>query len=327
TVAADGTWAATLPGQLSEGTHQAFASVVGGSGADVLSSPYQFVVDLSPPTVSLQAPTYTINPTPTVAVSVRSADGIASTVAIDVDLNHNGSFADAGETGFAKATLDSSGNAQVKLNHLDAGTYQVRARGQDVACNEGSATATMQVTSDPFARMPLRFEANLGQTDPQVQYLARARDYTLFLTNNGVVLSLQAPQAPATPPAPPTDGSLTLPTPPPMPGDGVVPFRVDFLGSSMNASVMGIDQLSGVSNYLIANDPSQWLVNVPNYSEVHSQGLYPGIDAVFMGSQSNLRYDFLVAPGADASAIRFGFGDAQASLKDGNLVLSQSGLT
>jgi hypothetical protein len=41
-----------------------------------------------------------------------------------------------------------------------------------------------------FARLPLAFEVNKGQTDASVKYLAHGPGYTLFLTDAGAVLSL-----------------------------------------------------------------------------------------------------------------------------------------
>ena len=38
---------------------------------------------------------------------------------------------------------------------------------------------------------PMAFEANQGQTDPEVKFLARGRGYNLFLTSTQCVLSLQ----------------------------------------------------------------------------------------------------------------------------------------
>jgi hypothetical protein len=40
------------------------------------------------------------------------------------------------------------------------------------------------------ARLPLRFEPNLGQTDPRVRFLARGPGYNLFLTPDETVLVL-----------------------------------------------------------------------------------------------------------------------------------------
>jgi hypothetical protein len=43
-----------------------------------------------------------------------------------------------------------------------------------------------------YGSLPLSFEANQGQTDPQVKFLSRGRGYTLFLTGNEAVLSLRS---------------------------------------------------------------------------------------------------------------------------------------
>src|SRR5579862_3175639 len=62
------------------------------------------------------------------------------------------------------------------------------------------ASATRQQALPPdhariLARMvsqPLAFEANQGQTDPQVKYLARGNGYTVFLTANDAVFALNS---------------------------------------------------------------------------------------------------------------------------------------
>src|SRR5262245_41431478 len=52
-----------------------------------------------------------------------------------------------------------------------------------------------------FGQVPLSFEANVGQTDPAVKYLARGSGYGVFLTPGEAVLSLLTP-----PPADPSPG-------------------------------------------------------------------------------------------------------------------------
>src|SRR4051812_8085109 len=42
-----------------------------------------------------------------------------------------------------------------------------------------------------YAQLPLSFEANAGQTDPSVRYLARGSGYTIFLTEKDAVIKLQ----------------------------------------------------------------------------------------------------------------------------------------
>ena len=56
------------------------------------------------------------------------------------------------------------------------------------------ATKTnLQVT---YAKLPLSFEPNRGQTDEQVHFLSRRRGYTLFLTSTEAVLALRRHTAP-----------------------------------------------------------------------------------------------------------------------------------
>jgi hypothetical protein len=45
-----------------------------------------------------------------------------------------------------------------------------------------------------YGRLPLSFEANHGQTDPQVRFLARGGGYTIFLTADEAVLTLRKSQ-------------------------------------------------------------------------------------------------------------------------------------
>src|SRR5438034_2964756 len=50
-----------------------------------------------------------------------------------------------------------------------------------------ATTATMQAA---YGHLPLSFEANQGQSDAQVQFLARGHGYSLFLTPTEAVLTL-----------------------------------------------------------------------------------------------------------------------------------------
>src|SRR5881296_3190316 len=45
---------------------------------------------------------------------------------------------------------------------------------------------------ESYGRLPLSFEANNGQTESQVRFLARGRGYTLFLAENEAVFALRS---------------------------------------------------------------------------------------------------------------------------------------
>jgi hypothetical protein len=44
-----------------------------------------------------------------------------------------------------------------------------------------------------FGSLPLRFEANQGQSDPRVKFLSHGNGYSLFLTDSAAVLVLSKP--------------------------------------------------------------------------------------------------------------------------------------
>ena len=46
-----------------------------------------------------------------------------------------------------------------------------------------------------YGKLPLSFEINRGQTDPQVKFLSRGSGYSLFLTGSEAVLALKKPGA------------------------------------------------------------------------------------------------------------------------------------
>lgn len=135
-----------------------------------------------------------------------------------------------------------------------------------------------------FKKPPLRFEINAGQTDPQVRFMARADDTTLFLT--------------------PSESVLHLRTRGPKAADRSAVVRLRPLRADISAQVRGINRLPGVSNYFIGNDPGRWRTNVESYAGVKYEGIYPGIDLIYYGNEAGeIEYDFKVAAGGDPRAI------------------------
>jgi hypothetical protein len=172
--------------------------------------------------------------------------------------------------------------------------------------NEGAAFPTAQPRSNAqwarlYGALPLSFEANQGQTDPQVNFLSRGRGYTLFLTGHEAVLTLKSGAAAAGGQKPGVATTVGAPA--------VAPtiLRLQLLGAKAQAQVAGREELEGKANYFVGNDPSKWRRNVPLYAQVAYQGVYPGVDLVYYGTQGGeLEYDFVVAPGADPNAIALG---------------------
>ena len=156
-----------------------------------------------------------------------------------------------------------------------------------------------------FGGLPLAFEANLGQTDSQVQFFSRGPGYSVFLTPTGAVLTLR-----------PSAASARRP--------GAV-LSMELLGADATTTAAGEGGLPGTSSYFIGSDPTKWRTNVPRYARVRYAGVYPGVDLVTSGSQQQLEYDFVVQPNADPRVIKLGITGASALRLDrGDLVLTSA---
>jgi len=145
--------------------------------------------------------------------------------------------------------------------------------------------------------LPLFFEANKGQTDSRVRFLARSAGYTLFLTPTETVLVEASTQIGER-------HGLNGGFPEINSAAGAV-VRMQLVGANATPSMTGLEELPGKVNYLIGRDPTQWQTGVSLLSKVRTEQVYPGVDLLFHGDVEQLEYDFIVAPGADPSKIAF----------------------
>ena len=141
-----------------------------------------------------------------------------------------------------------------------------------------------------LSKLPMRFEANVGQSDPRVKFLARGNGYSLFLTSDGATMGLRHRSS----------SSVRTEF-----------VRMRLAGANENAAIGGTELLPGKSNYLIGNDASRWHRNVPQFGGVKYENIYPGINLIFYGNQGRLEYDFQVAAGADPSQAELEFDGLQ----------------
>ncbi len=134
-----------------------------------------------------------------------------------------------------------------------------------------------------YARLPLSFEPNHGQTDPRVRFLGRGIGHTVFLTQQELVVAT---------------------------ADNVL--RMRFVAANPQARVAGLEPLPGKANYFIGRDPARWHANVPLYGQVRYHDLYSGIDLTVSGDHRHLDFAFVVSAGADPSHIVLAWQGADA---------------
>ena len=116
-----------------------------------------------------------------------------------------------------------------------------------------AASSAQQPLHLSYAKLPLGFELNQGQSDKSVKFLARGSGYGLFLTQREAVLMLQSAKY----------ASLV---------------RMRLSGGDLSAPMIGSNELPGKSNYFIGNNPAKWHRNVPQFARVRYQHVYPGTD-------------------------------------------------
>jgi hypothetical protein len=147
--------------------------------------------------------------------------------------------------------------------------------------------------SDSYAKLPLSFIPNRGQTDENVRYYAQGKGFGFYFTDDKAVLSFQEEQR----------------------GQAL---QLRFVGASADATLSPDRQGPGKVNYLRGEDPRKWQTGLPTYEQVGYQGLWPGVDMTFRGAAGKLKYEFRLKPGASAKRIRLAYAGARGLSLSGN---------
>ncbi len=99
--------------------------------------------------------------------------------------------------------------------------------------------------------------------------------------------------------------------------------EVLFEGANSVFKVEEQHQNSARYNYFLGNDPNRWASNVSSFGEVVYRDIYPGIDFKMYAFRQTLKYEFLVAPNADASRIKMRYvGSKELKLFNNELLVA-----
>ncbi len=175
------------------------------------------------------------------------------------------------------------------------------------------------------------FIENRGQWNPAARYLARLGGMDAWVTDDGIVYDFHhTPSRNA-----PRDVKAAVLASVMAASDGrpdstrgrsghVV--RMRFVGAGGRAVSSDADRRETYHNYFYGNDRSKWITRVPLFDEVRLNRLYDGIDARIMFEKGSLRYDMIVEPRHDPSAVRMEFEGALGVRVDrsGDLVIATS---
>lgn len=142
-----------------------------------------------------------------------------------------------------------------------------------------------------LAQVPVEFEANQGQHDSAIRYLARAQGYRMFLMDAGAVISLSRPESEK------------------HAGPSVVQMR--FARANQEPELVGQQPSEHKTSYLRGDDMSVSHADISNYARVLYRNIYPGIDVAFYGKNGAVEYDLLLQPGANPKRVEIAFDGAR----------------
>jgi hypothetical protein len=183
-------------------------------------------------------------------------------------------------------------------------------RGQGIAfrSSNGASASTAppanragQPPAADHSDLPIRFEENQGQTAREVRFVSHGSGYELFLTPQEAVVALH--QTRRLDLAPNHRVQYFRAKHEARKAGRTTVLRMRLANANPAPTMAGAQPLPGRLDYFLGNDPAKWRTDIRSYARVKYRDVYPGIDLVFYGNQRRLEYDFIVAPGANPTAI------------------------
>jgi gliding motility-associated-like protein len=163
----------------------------------------------------------------------------------------------------------------------------------------------------------LRFVENKGQWPAAVSHRAELPNATVWCEPGAVLIDLWDAA---------TAASLhadILAKPPERIAHHAV--RLRFIGASEAHPATGARQLPGHHSYFIGSDASRWASAARAFGQVEYSDAAPGCRAIVYEGRSGLKFDLVLAPGADAEGIRWTYeGADRMLLRNGALVVETS---
>ncbi|MFC1551921.1 SBBP repeat-containing protein [Candidatus Latescibacterota bacterium] len=179
-----------------------------------------------------------------------------------------------------------------------------------------------------YGKIPLAFTINKGQYDSQVKFTTRGSGCSMFFTQEGTTFLISRETEESVSKRAIRESVVYLGNPSDLMNNSAeyenFALKVKFLNANTEPEVIGEDLLPRKSNYFIGNDSSEWQTDVTNYKKIRLRNLYDGIDLVYYGNNSSVKYDFIVQPGEDFSRILLTY-DLGENAHDGALSVNENG--
>ncbi|GAB3845381.1 hypothetical protein GCM10028822_03740 [Hymenobacter terrigena] len=189
--------------------------------------------------------------------------------------------------------------------------------GSAVFAFSNASAGTPPVAPVPTDAHPLRFVPNQRQWQSPILFAADIPAGRLFLERGRLLVARYD--------APAVDRQHHAASTATRSRIGGHAYSVSFVGANAQPAVRGEQPTGEHLNYFLGNDESRWATNVPAFTDVRYQQLYPGTDLRFYSRGPVMEYDFELAAGADAARIKLRYeGQESLTVVDGALHIGTS---
>lgn len=202
------------------------------------------------------------------------------------------------------------------------------------SARQASRLTERNPVQEGYAKLPITFVENSGQTNDRVRYFARGTHYAFFLTPDEVVLSLMKASRRAAREEHPisrkpgfmvnarySNAGMEEPS-----QEGIA-LALQFIGANSAVRIIGTERAQGSVNYIRGTHPSESQTGLPHYMEVVYSDLWPGVDLRLRETDGDLKYEFHVQPGARIEDIRLAYrGASSLALDSTGALVIQTGL-
>ncbi|MDB5270834.1 MAG: hypothetical protein JWP58_3874 [Hymenobacter sp.] len=180
-----------------------------------------------------------------------------------------------------------------------------------------AVAGTPPVAPVPTDAHPLRFVPNQRQWQSPILFAADIPAGRMFLERGRLLVArYDAPAVDRQHHAAPTAARERI---------GGHAYSVSFVGANARPEVRGEQPTGEHLNYFLGNDESRWARNMPAFTDVRYQQLYPGTDLRFYSRGPVMEYDFELAAGAEAARIKLRYeGQESLTVVDGALHIGTS---
>jgi gliding motility-associated-like protein len=173
---------------------------------------------------------------------------------------------------------------------------------------------SQQLSQTPHSHESIAFRPNQGQFEGDFSHAIYTPRYAVFLKPEGFTVGMSPIEALKAHHDSVHAYSGETPSVP------LFGFSWNFIGHNMAAAANGEGQTGPLRNYFFGS-PDQWISGLKDVKQVRKTEIYPGIDVLYkLHPRNQLEYDFIVAPNADPSLIKWELSGVEAEIRGDELV-------